>query len=246
MDPLHDPPWSIPIREPGPDVPQRAATWVDRMPLAPMVAASVGLLLLLVFALPALESDAAEPEPEVLGSVAPSETMIRPAPEPAEPVTSSVPTTTEGPTTTSSSTTVAAVQEDGATTRAATSGGVVDPEPAGLPIHTPGDLGDGWVAQVSSVPASAGGAALSRSYETVRRSVPDAIVVRGSEWPSLRRGFWVIVGTGHDDAASAVAACEAWGFAGKDDCFARYLSADDATQRTCWRDESGSLAGTCR
>ncbi len=224
--PNDDPPWSIPIREAGPDIPQRYATWIDRIPAPPLVAGALALFVLVVGALVVLDGDPAESGPEVLGAGVSAETTL------VAPATSAAPTTTSPPTSVAPATSAA---------RAAPA----DPEPDDLPIHTPGDLGDGWIAQVSSVPSSAGGAALARSYETVRRDVPDALIVRGSEWASLRDGFWVIFHPGHDDAASAVEACEGWGFEGRDDCFARYLSVDDPTPRTCWRDESGSLAGDC-
>ena len=247
MDPSHDdPPWSIPIREAGPDIPQRAATWTDRVPVAPFVIGALALFAALVLAMPGLDGDRSDPEPEVLGAGVRSDMSVDGSVDTTRPSTSSAPSTTASTTTAPTTTTgssQAPAPDEPARERSAT--GATDPEPAGLPIHTPGDLGGGWVAQVSSVPSSAGGAALSRSYDTVRRAVPDAMIVRGSEWASLRDGFWVIFHPGYDDAPAAVAACEAWGFDGKDECFARYLSVDDGTQRTCWRDESGSLAGTC-
>lgn len=246
MDPSNDdPPWAIPIREPGPDIPQRAATWIDRVPMVPVVGAALAVFVGLVLALPALTGDTPGPSPEVLGAGATSETSVRPEPDSSVDVSSESFTTkpTEPPTSTTAGPTTSAPVEDEAP--APTAGAAVDPEPSDLPIHTPGDLGSGWIAQVSSVPSSAGGEALSRSYETVRGDVPDVLIVRGSEWASLRDGFWVIFRPGFDDGAAAVAACESWGFDGKDECFARYLSADDSTPRTCWRDESGSLAGAC-
>lgn len=241
--PHDDPPWSIPIREAGPDVPHRTATWIDRVPLPPVVLGVLALFVCVVAALVVLDGDPAESGPEVLGAGVSAETTVEPATSVAP--TTTAPTTTAAPTTAEAVTTTADDASDRSVERPRGTARAVDPEPDGLPIHTPGDLGGGWVAQVSSVPSSAGGAALSRSYETVRRDVPDALIVRGSEWASLRDGFWVIFHPGYDDAPSAVAACEGWGFEGRDDCFARYLSVDDATQRTCWRDESGSLAGDC-
>ena len=235
--PHDDPPWSIPIREAGPDVPHRAATWIDRVPLPPVILGVVALFVSVVAALVVLDSDPAESGPEVLGAGVSAETT-------AAPQSTSPPPTTVAPTTTDAVATTSPVAERPEQS-SSTASGPADPEPADLPIHPPGDLGGGWIAQVSSVPSSAGGSALSRSYETVRRHVPDVLIVRGSEWASLRDGFWVIFHPGHDDAASAVAACDGWGFEGRDECFARYLSVDDATQRTCWRHESGSLAGDC-
>lgn len=242
--PPDDPPWSIPIREAGPDVPHRSATWIDRVPLTPIVVGVLALFVCVVAALVVLDGDPAESGPEVLGAGVRAETTVG-APETSVAPTTVAPTTTAAPTATEPVTTKIDDASDRIGEETPATSRAVDPEPDHLPIHTPGDLGGGWVAQVSSVPSSAGGAVLSRSYETVRRDVPGVLIVRGSEWASLRDGFWVIFHPGYGDAPSAVAACEAWGFEGRDDCFARYLSVDDATQRTCWRDESGSLAGDC-
>lgn len=234
------PPWSIPVREAGDDIPQRSATWVDRLPLLPMVAAAIALFVVVVAALVVLDGGPAESGPEVLGNGVETVTTVAPTPGPetsAPPPSTSTTTTDTTTSTTQPSTTTEAPRPAPVSAS--------DPEPGDLPIHTPGDLGAGWVAQVSSVPSSAGGAALARSYETISRSVPDAIIVRGGEWASLRDGFWVIVRAGYDASEPAVADCERWGLDGRDECFARWLSADDERQRICWRDESGALAGDC-
>lgn len=244
--PNDEAPWSIPIREAGPDIPQRAATWIDRVPVAPMVVGVIALFACLVIALLVLDGDPSESGPEVLGADADTTTTTVAAPVDA-PSSSVTPSTVDATTTTTTTSTTTTTPPVAAETPAPTSSPTVpaDPIPAGLPIHTPGDLRAGWVAQVSSVPASAGGAALARSYETVRTTVPDAIIVRGGDWASLRNGFWVILRAGYDDAAAAVEACDSWGLEGRDACFARVLSPDDDGQRICWRDETGSLAGTC-
>ncbi len=242
-DSQHDTPWSIPMRDAGPEIPQRAATWVDRLPVVPIVGVAVLVFTLVVAAVVVIGGDPAAFEPTVLGTDAARSTTTGVASTSSE--TTESPAT--APTTTVVTTTTVPVATTEPTAEAAvvTSDPPLDPEPAGLPIRTPADLAEGWVAQVSSVPASAGGAALSRSFATVVDSVPDAVVVRGSEWPALRAGFWVIVRPGYDAPSRAVSDCDAWGRRGRDVCFARYLSAGDDTQRVCWRDDSGALAGDC-
>lgn len=238
MEPTTGKPWSIPVREPGPHVPHRAATWVDRLPLLPTALAVAALVAGLMGALVLLDTGAATSGPEVAGDVVSRATTA--APEPTS--TNVVVTSTSAPATTASTT---APSETSAPSPPPTVVSNRSGEPAGLPIRTPADLAGGWVAQVSSVPASVGAQGLARSFDAIRQTVPDAIIVRGSEWPGLRSGYWVIVRSGYDEAAAAVADCDAWGFEGRDACFARHLSADDGTNRTCWRDESGSLTGDC-
>ncbi len=241
MEPTADKPWSIPIREPGPDVPHRAATLVDRLPVLSTVLAGVALVSVLIGALVLLDTASARSGPEVAGNVVTRVTTGAPDPTSADVVAV---TTTSVPATTTPSTTAPPEATDTAPPSTVASSNRSG-EPAGLPIRTPADLAGGWVAQVSSVPASVGAEGLARSFDAVRKTIPDAIIVRGSEWPGLRAGFWVIVRSGYDGAPAAVDDCDAWGFDGRDACFARHLSAADGTDRTCWRDESGSLAGDC-
>lgn len=241
MEPSNDdPPWSIPIRDASDDLPQRYATWVDRLPVTPVAVGAVLVFAVVVAAVLLVGDEPADPSPvpEVLGeqaAAAESATTTSPA-------STTTTTTTTAPTTTAATSTLAApapTDSDGEPVP------VRDGEPAGLPILGPGSLDGGWVAQISSVPSSAGGRALSGAYETVVATVPDAVILRGSEWAPLRDGFFVIVSTGHGSATDAVEACDDSGRTGRDECFARFLSSIDDTQRTCWRDESGSLAGDC-
>lgn len=239
----NDIPWSIPIREADDDLPRHHATWLDRLPVTPVAVGAVLAFVGVVAAVILVGNEPATPtpSPEVLGEqVAVTETTI------AQP-----PTTTTASTSTSISTspTTTAPPADPGSVGSEDAGGPAptprDGEPEGLPIQGPGDVQSGWVAQVSSVPSSAGGSALARAYETVTATVPDAVILRGSEWAPLRDGFFVIVRTGFASAAEAVEGCDDSGRTGRDECFARFLSSIDDTQRTCWRDESGSLAGDC-
>ncbi len=237
--PKNDSPWSIPIRDAGPDVPHRTATWVHSVPALPVAVGAVLVFVAMVAAVIVLGEDPSSPTPEVLGGEIAGSTTAPPV-APEEPTTTMAPstsTTTEAPppastTSTTSTATATTMRTDGA-------------EPAGLPIRAPGEVAEGWVAQVSSVPSSAGGSALARAFETVRATVPDAVILRGGEWASLRDGFFVVVETGFTSAAAAVDGCDASGRTGRDECFARFLTQGDGAQRTCWRDESGDLAGDC-
>ncbi|WP_436793579.1 hypothetical protein [Actinospongicola halichondriae] len=238
--PHDDPPWSIPIREAGPEIPRREATWIDRLPVVPMAVSAVALFVVVVAAVLVLDESPAVSGPEVLGS---EQTMTTVTTTTVAEDTSLLPVAPGVTAASTSSTTPATVVEQ--PSPAPTVVAPPAPEPDDLPIRTPDDLAEGWVAQVSSVPSSAGGVALARSFETVRSTVPDAVIVRGSEWASLRDGFWVILRPGYDNAADALAACDGWGLEGRDNCFARHLAESDATERVCWRDESGSAAGDC-
>lgn len=244
MESRNDLPWSIPIRDASDDIPRRSARRSTVLPVTP---AAIGVVLLFVGVVATALLIGDEPgrpslPPEVLGEqVAASGTATI-----ESPTTTAAPastTTTDPPSTTAAVGSAPAPTSTGPAAESTTP--ARDGEPDGLPILGPDRVSGGWVAQLSSVPSSAGGSALRVAYETVTASVPDAVVLRGSEWAPLRDGFFVIVSTGHDAAADAVDACDASGRTGRDECFARFLSSIDDTQRTCWRDESGALAGDC-
>ncbi|MDZ7674318.1 MAG: hypothetical protein U5K30_04530 [Acidimicrobiales bacterium] len=252
-------PWAIPIREASPDIPQRYATWVDRVPVVPAVAAVVVLFVVVVAAV-VLMGDGAEPAgPEVAGSQI---TRDADTSSTTAPTTSSTTTTF----TTASSTTVTSTPTSTPPTMAAdTAGGTSDessasgsgtsrpadtvtPEPTDLPILDPAVLPAGWVAQISSVPSADGGNALTTAYETVTQTMPDVVILRGSDWPSLRDGFWVIVEPGFESGSEAVAACVDAGRPDRDDCFGRYLDPSDSSdsgERICAREPDGTVTGDC-
>lgn len=240
-------PWSIPIRDRGADVPQRTATWVDQVPLLGLAVGAIAVFLLLGVAAivmgtgsPDDSSEDAGREPEVLRAEVTSPSTAAGADDDATAVT----TTTTSSTSTSSTTRTTSTDAGAADAEQAT-GREPSPEPDGVPILAPGELSDGWVAQLSSVPSSAGGNALETAYETVAADVPAAVVLRGSEWPSLRPGFFVIVQPGFSSGAEAVDACVAAGRPDRDDCFGRYLAADGGDERVCYREEAGTLGGDC-
>lgn len=243
-DDPRDVPWSIPVREPAPDIPRREATWVDRLPFSPVALVVVLLIVSVAGGVLVLTGDDGPPDPEVLGA------QLRRAADgedststTGDPTTTTEPTTTTAaPTTTTSTTavTTASVPTPAPAAPPATGG-----EPSDLPVLQPGDLGEAWAAQFSSVPASAGTTALRTAYETIAQDAPDVVILRGREWPSLRDGFWVIVEVGHPTSSDALAACEAAGRTDRDDCFARYLSPDSDEQRICHFDADGVRQGQC-
>lgn len=263
VTPAHDPgcaerrvdddvvPWAIPIREPDPTIPRREATWVDQVPVPGLVAGFAALVVLIGLGMWML-GGATEPSPEVAGSQVDGEVSAGEGDADAGSddesgteelsVDASAP---EGDDRPESAPTSPSSTTSAPTTSTAASPTTVDPEPGDLPIAGPDTLPAGWVAQVSSIPASAGGSALSTAFDTVSSELPRVIVLRGSEWPSLRAGFWVIVEAGFDSAAEAVDRCTATGRVGRDACFARYLDPVDDTERICFRDEQGALSGDC-
>jgi hypothetical protein len=177
-------PWSIPIR--GPAVEHDTT---DPVPVAlprPLVYGLVVIALLagMVVLAGAMTgdgrvdetTDAASAQVDVAGdSVVADET-----------------TTTEARTTTSTSTPTTS------TTSTSTSTTTTAPPPVSsgsVPTLSP-SFRSGWVAQLTSVPVSAGAARLESAFAAVRADAPDAVATRSDEWPRLRPGYWVVVARG--------------------------------------------------
>lgn len=235
-EPAGSVPWSIPIREratpaPGP----RGSGDAEQRRLLALVAGGVALLVVAIVGALLIGDDSGSPRST---AVAGSEvTRVTDPPTTAPEVPTPTPTTAQASTTTAPSTTVAPMTTPAAATVRIDTGDV--------PILEPGEIGRGWVAQVSSVPRSAGGSALQTAYATVAESAPSAVAITSDDWPALRNGYWVIVVPGFDTGAEAVGGCDAASRGGAD-CFARYLSANaEQNARTCARAGDGGLSGDC-
>lgn len=99
---------------------------------------------------------------------------------------------------------------------------------AGTPAATGGPSGI-WIAQLASVPLSAGTAALDSRLASVQKDVPGARVLTSSDYASLRAGYWVIYyDGGFASGTDALDFCAAWGLATENQCIGRYLSHDAA------------------
>ena len=185
-------PWSIPIRESprraepvgaGPSDSMRAVTYG-----VVVVAVLVAVVALASSVLGSGDDDVAssgdptttEPDDdaEVLGDVEAGDAST----------TSAAPSTT-----TSSSTTTASTTTTTSTTTSTTA--VPRPSSGTVPVLSP-SFRRGWVAQLTSVPASAGSSALEASWERVRADVPGAVAARSDDWPALSPGYWVLVAPG--------------------------------------------------
>src|SRR5690606_30246001 len=97
-------------------------------------------------------------------------------------------TTSSSSTSTSTSTTTNTSTTTTTTAPPATGAGSVPVVPA--------SFRGGWVAQLSSVPASAGTSSIEAAYARIRADVPGAKAARSDEWPSMAPGYWVFVETG--------------------------------------------------
>lgn len=224
-------PWSIPIRPGAP--PPRVMDAPAREPMrlvtyaAVVVAVLAGVAVLAAQVLGTGGDDVASggDAPAVLGDEIGGEgpaagdtgTSTTDGPE----GTSDSTTTTSAPTTSSTSTTSPSTTAAPATTSAPTTTAV--PSSGSVPTLSP-SFRSGWVAQLSSVPTSAGSSSLEAAWERVRSDAPDAVAARSDEWPSMRDGYWVLVDAGpfasEDDVRSF---CAGIGRSG-DACLPRMLS----------------------
>jgi serine/threonine protein kinase len=85
--------------------------------------------------------------------------------------------------------------------------------------------GGRWIAQLHSEPVGAGVTVRDRRLATIRRTVPEAEVLRSDDFASLRPGYWVFYAPGpFADGRSALAFCAARGRATANACIGRYLS----------------------
>ncbi|UGY90862.1 serine/threonine-protein kinase [Streptomyces gobiensis] len=86
-----------------------------------------------------------------------------------------------------------------------------------------------WIAQLFSEPVSSGTAARDRRLAAVRKSVPEAQLLRSDDFASLNPGYWVIYAPGpFADGKAAVSFCGQRGRTTANTCVGRYLSHDAA------------------
>jgi|SRR5579872_5439545 len=98
---------------------------------------------------------------------------------------------------------------------AATSSGAPAPNPAaGV-----------WIAQLASVPVSAGFADLQKDLSQIRAELPGARYLVSSDYASLNPGYWVIYYQGSfSDGTQAIQYCAAHGRTNANQCVGRFLS----------------------
>lgn len=221
------PPWAIPIRAPtAPPPATTEPTLVDRLQAEHrdvVRMAALGLLAVGVFAATVvvgaqLLTDGGDGRTRaadrtgVEDPTGPETRTVRADAEDSELTT----TTTSSSSTTSTSSTTTTTQATTTTTTRPTT-----PTGTGAVPALASSFGGGWVAQLTSVPYSAGTDRLETSWETARRFAPDAVATRSDDWSSLRDGFWVLVEPGPfasaDDVRTFCAAVDG-------DCLPRELT----------------------
>jgi serine/threonine-protein kinase len=86
-----------------------------------------------------------------------------------------------------------------------------------------------WIAQLASVPASAGLGQLQQELAQVQTEIPGAQYLDSSDYASLNPGFWVVYYAGSfSDGNQALLYCAAHGRATKNECVGRFLSNNTA------------------
>lgn len=113
------------------------------------------------------------------------------------------------------------------------------------PTPTPPGSAPGWVAQLASEAVSGGTAARDRRLATIRKSVPEARVLRSDSHASLNPGYWVIYAPGpFADGRQAISFCASKGRTSPSNCVGRYVS-DRAADRVYVCHPQGGGSGRC-
>jgi serine/threonine protein kinase len=93
--------------------------------------------------------------------------------------------------------------------------------------HGQNPASSAWIAQLASVPVSAGFAELQKELDQIRVEVPGARYLLSSDYASLNPGYWVVYYQGSfSDGTQAVGYCAAHGRTSRNQCVGRYLSHD--------------------
>jgi hypothetical protein len=103
-----------------------------------------------------------------------------------------------------------------------------------------------WIAQLGSVPVSAGTAALRSELAQVHGQVPGAQYLVSDNYASLRPGYWVIYYDGSfNSGTEAVAYCAAHGRTTTNQCVGRFLSNNPADITNICRPPGGPQETSC-
>jgi hypothetical protein len=90
---------------------------------------------------------------------------------------------------------------------------------------TPSAAAGAWIAQLASVPVSAGFADLQKELNQIRAEIPGAQYLVSSDYASLNPGYWVVYYRGSfSDGTQAIDYCAAHGRASTNQCVGRFLS----------------------
>jgi eukaryotic-like serine/threonine-protein kinase len=103
-----------------------------------------------------------------------------------------------------------------------------------------------WIAQLASVPISAGSAQLQQVLAEVRTDIPNAQYLDSSDYASLNPGYWVVYYMGSfGDGDQALHYCAAHGRTNKNQCVGRFLSNDIRDKSYICFPPTGSQAAGC-
>lgn len=90
---------------------------------------------------------------------------------------------------------------------------------------TQNQAADVWIAQLASVPVSAGSAELQKELNQVRAEIPGAKYLVSSDYASLNPGYWVVYYLGSfSSGTQAIEYCAAHGRTSTNQCVGRFLS----------------------
>ncbi|RSN77999.1 serine/threonine protein kinase, partial [Streptomyces sp. WAC 05379] len=118
--------------------------------------------------------------------------------------------------------------------------------PTRTPTPKPGNLAGRWIAQLHSEPVSAGLANRDRRLTTIRRSVPQAKVLRSDDFASLRGGYWVFYAPGpFPNGRAALSFCAEHDRTTVNSCIGRYLSKNPKDFDLQCRPPASAPTGTC-
>ncbi|AVH58894.1 MULTISPECIES: serine/threonine-protein kinase [Streptomyces] len=103
-----------------------------------------------------------------------------------------------------------------------------------------------WIAQLFSEPVGSGTAARDIRFAKIRKSVPEARMVRSDKYASLRPGYWVIYAPGpFAGGRAALAFCAERGRTTANTCIGRYLSTNAADSVLQCRPPATAPTGRC-
>lgn len=120
--------------------------------------------------------------------------------------------------------------------------------PTAAPPGKPTQPSAGWIAQLASIPVSAGSAQLQQALNEIRTEIPRAQYLNSSNYASLNPGYWVIYYMGpFNDGNQALYYCASHGRTNRNQCVGRFLS-HDAQDRSyiCFPPAGSQTAGCFR
>lgn len=114
--------------------------------------------------------------------------------------------------------------------------------PKGQSTQSPGV----WIAQLASVPKSAGSAQLQQALNEITLEIPGAQYLDSSSYASLNSGYWVVYFNGSfSDGNQALGYCANHGRTTRNQCVGRFLSNDPRDKSYICFPPAGSQTTGC-